>query len=67
MPQSRNDAPQQQNNPAPQFRNYNNSHGSQDNMQNRGGPPAQQQPQPQQPHGEQGGRGDHGGDHGRQR
>ena len=65
MPQYRNDAPHQQNNPAPQFRNYNNSHGSQDNMQNRGGPPAQQQPQ--QPHGEQGGRGDHGGDHGRQR
>ena len=50
-PHYRNDAPQQ-NNPAPQFRNYNNPHGSQDNMQNRGGPPQQQQqrpqPQPQQ-------------------
>jgi len=69
-PQYRNDAPQQQNNPAPpQFHNYNNSHGSQDNMQNRGGPPPQQQPQQQQPQqtqqprGDQGNRGEHG-DHG---
>jgi hypothetical protein len=87
-PRYRNDAPQpgnapQQNNPAPQFRNYNNPHASQDNMQNRGGPPQQQQqqqqrpqPQPQQqrqqprpqqqpqqqPHGDQGGHGDHGHD-----
>jgi hypothetical protein len=72
----RNDAPQQQNNPAPQFRPY-NPHGNQDNMQNRGGPPQQQQTQqphqqpqpqpqqqpqaqPQQQRGDQGGHGDHG-------
>gem|GEM_PF-708761 len=56
-PRFRNDAPQQSA-PAPQFRNYNNAHGGQDNMQNRGGPPQQQ---PQQQHGDQGG---HGDDHG---
>lgn len=63
-PRYRNDAPPQQNNPAPQFRPYNNPHANQDNMQNRGGPPPQQQPQ--QPRGDMGGRGDHG-DRGRDR
>jgi hypothetical protein len=61
-PRYRNEAPQQQN-PTPQFRPYNNPRGSQDNMQNRGGPPPQQQQQPQSPRGDQGGRGDHS-DHG---
>lgn len=74
-PRYRNDAPPQQNNPAPQFRPYNNPHGNQDNMQNRGGPPQQQQPQQprqqpqyqppqqQQPQPQQQ-RGDQGGGHG---
>jgi hypothetical protein len=61
--QNRNSAPPQ-NNSAPQFRNYNNSHGSQDNMQNRGGSPPQQPQQPQQPRGDQGGHGGDNGDHG---
>jgi hypothetical protein len=60
--QYRNNAPQQDN-PAPSFRNNNNGHGGQDNMQNRGGPPPQQQ-QPQQPRGDQGGHGGDNGDHG---
>jgi hypothetical protein len=55
--QYRNSAPPP-NNPAPQVRNYNNGHGGQDNVQNRGGSPQQQ---PQQQHGDQGG---HGGDNG---
>ena len=57
----------QQSAPQPQFRNPNNPHGGQDSMQNRGGPPPQQQQQqqqPQQPRGDQGGHGNQGGDHG---
>ena len=51
--------------PQPQFRSPNNPHGGQDTMQNRGGPPPQQQPQqPQQPRGDQGGHGNPGGDRG---
>ena len=67
-PQYRNAPPQQQQQQQPQWRQYNNGHGGQDNMQNRGGPPPQQQPQPQpqpqQPRGDQGGGGNHGGDRG---